>query len=96
MAVLAATVAGAWLVTTPRLAVELGGTGDAFSALFLGHYLVTGDLRLALERAVSAMFALVEQTHAARADELHWWRRRTNWSLRRGGCAPGACAKRAG
>ena len=36
------------------------GTGDAFSALFLGHYLATGDLRLALERAVAAIFALVE------------------------------------
>jgi pyridoxal/pyridoxine/pyridoxamine kinase len=29
----------AWLVTTPRRPVALGGTGDTFSALFLGHYL---------------------------------------------------------
>jgi pyridoxine kinase len=70
VAVLAASVAEAWLLTTPRHPVDLGGTGDAFSALFLGHYLVTSDLRLALERAVSAIFALVEATHAARADEL--------------------------
>ena len=47
-----------------------GGTGDAFSALFLGHYLSTGELRAGLERAVAAMFALVERTSAAGAEEL--------------------------
>ena len=47
-----------------------GGTGDAFSALFLGHYLNAGELRAGLERAVAAMFALVERTCAAGAEEL--------------------------
>jgi pyridoxine kinase len=70
VAVLADSTSESWLVTTPRRPVDLGGTGDAFSALFLGHYLATGALRLALERAVAAIFALVERTHASGADEL--------------------------
>jgi len=61
---------GAWLVSTPRLPIAPGGTGDAFSALFLGHYLRAADARLALERAASAMFDLVERTAASGADEL--------------------------
>ena len=70
LAVLADDRDGSWLIATPRLPVSIGGTGDAFSALFLGHYLRTGDPRQALERAVSAMFALVEHTLARGADEL--------------------------
>jgi pyridoxine kinase len=70
VAVLADNASETWLLTTPRHPVALGGTGDAFSALFLGHYLATADLRLALERAVAAIYALVERTHAAGADEL--------------------------
>jgi pyridoxine kinase len=60
-----------WLVATPQLPLSIGGgTGDAFSALFLGHFLTTGGLRAGLERAVAAMFALVERTSAAGAEEL--------------------------
>jgi pyridoxine kinase len=70
LAVLAEEAGGAWLITTPRLAIAPGGTGDAFSALFLGHYLRGRDTRLALEHAASAMFHLVEQTLADGADEL--------------------------
>jgi pyridoxine kinase len=70
LTVLADAAEGAWLVTTPRLSVAPGGTGDAFSALFLGHHLRTGDIELALEKAVSAMFDLVERTEASGADEL--------------------------
>ena len=60
----------AWSIITPRLPITPGGTGDAFSALFLGHYLRTVDTRQALERAASAMFDLVERTQASGADEL--------------------------
>jgi pyridoxine kinase len=71
LAVLADTAEEAWLVATPRLPLAVGGgTGDAFSALFLGHYLAAGELRAGLERAVAAMFALVERTAAAGAEEL--------------------------
>lgn len=63
LAVLAATADEAWLVTTPRLPLALGGgTGDAFAAIFLGHCLAAGDLRTGLERAVAATFALLERT----------------------------------
>jgi pyridoxine kinase len=71
LAVLADTADEAWLVTTPQLPLALGGgAGDAFSALFLGHYLLAGDLRVGLERAVAAIFALLERTSAAGAEEL--------------------------
>jgi pyridoxine kinase len=71
LAVLADMADEAWLISTPQLPLAIGGgTGDAFSALFLGHYLTTTDLRAGLERAVAAMFALVERTCAAGAEEL--------------------------
>jgi pyridoxine kinase len=71
LAVLADMAHEAWLVSTPQLPLAIGGgTGDAFSALFLGHYLTTAELRAGLERAVAAMFALVERTCAAGAEEL--------------------------
>jgi pyridoxine kinase len=71
LAVLADMADEAWLVSTPQLPLAIGGgTGDAFSALFLGHYLTTAELRAGLERAVAAMFALVERTSAAGAEEL--------------------------
>jgi pyridoxine kinase len=71
LAVLADAAEEAWLVATPQLPLSIGGgTGDAFSALFLGHYLSTGELRAGLERAIAAMFALVERTSAAGAEEL--------------------------
>jgi pyridoxine kinase len=71
LAVLADSADEAWLVATPELPLAIGGgTGDAFSALFLGHYLMTAELRAGLERAVAAMFALVERTSAAGAEEL--------------------------
>jgi pyridoxine kinase len=71
LAVLAATAEEAWLVATPQLPLAIGGgTGDAFSALFLGHYLAAADLCTALESAVAAMFALVERTSREGAEEL--------------------------
>jgi pyridoxine kinase len=71
LAVLADAADEAWLITTPQLPLALGGgAGDAFSALFLGHYLLAGDLRGGLERAVAAIFALLERTAAAGAVEL--------------------------
>ena len=70
VAVLGASEDESWLVITPRIPVVFGGTGDVFSALFLGHYLRARDLRIALESAVSAIFALVERSFQAGADEL--------------------------
>jgi pyridoxine kinase len=70
LVVVADTEDGSWACTTPRLEVSLNGTGDAFTALLLGWWLRTGSVPEALSRAVSAMYALVEQTHAERSREL--------------------------
>jgi pyridoxine kinase len=71
LAVLADAADEAWLVATPDLPLAIGGgTGDAFAALFLGHFLAAGELRLGLERAVAAMFALVARTSEDGAEEL--------------------------
>lgn len=70
LGVLADTADGSWVCWTPRLDVSLNGTGDAFTALFLGAYLVSADPARALEDATSAMFALVSHTQAIGSREL--------------------------
>lgn len=63
---------GAWLVRTPRIPLDppRNGTGDAIAALFLGHYLKTGDVALSLENAVSALYNLLELTHRMNTREI--------------------------
>lgn len=70
LGILADSEAASWIVWTPHLPVTLNGTGDAFTALFLGNWLATGDLAATLENAVSSMYALVEATHEAGSREL--------------------------
>ena len=71
LGVLAETSAGTWVVWTPRLDIQLNGTGDAFTALTLAFWLATGgDAAATLEAAASAMFGLVEATLAAGEREL--------------------------
>ena len=70
LGVLAASADGAWLVRTPHRPDVPHGTGDVMSALFLGHYLKGRNLPQALERSVSAMYALIERTLELGADEL--------------------------
>ena len=70
LGILAHSAEASWLVRTPRLEIELNGTGDVFTALFLGNWLRTGDLKAALERSASSMYAIVEATRAAGAREL--------------------------
>ncbi len=70
LGVLAETVSGTWMIWTPRLDIHLNGTGDAFTALILAHYLRYGEPAGALEAAASAMFALVRATLAAGRREL--------------------------
>jgi pyridoxine kinase len=70
LAIVADSAAESWAVWTPRLDVNLNGTGDAFTALFLGNWLRSGTLRSTLEAAAAAMFALVEATCAAGSREL--------------------------
>ena len=71
LGILAETAAGTWVVWTPRLDIQLNGTGDAFTALTLAFWLATaGDAAATLEAAASAMFGLVEATLAAGEREL--------------------------
>ena len=59
---LAADDKGAWLVTTPHLPMKANGSGDVTAALFTAHYTATGDAKLALERTVSSVFDLLQNT----------------------------------
>jgi pyridoxine kinase len=70
LSMLADAARASWLVTTPRVPGLVHGTGDLFSALFLGHYLHTREVKAALELASAAVFAVVERTQAAGTDEL--------------------------
>lgn len=62
----------AWLIATPELAfpVAPNGSGDATAALFTGHYLETGDMRVALERTAAGIFAILDATRTSGGREL--------------------------
>ena len=53
---------GAWVVATPRLPGEFGGTGDVTAALFTAHLLATGDAAKSLARTASSVFDLIAMT----------------------------------
>lgn len=63
---------GAWLVSTPRLALDPApnGSGDAVAALFLAHYLKGFDPAEALEQAAAAIYAIFETTGRMGTREL--------------------------
>ncbi len=69
---LAVTEAGAWRLATPFLELDPmpNGAGDAVSALFLAHYLKSGDVARALSQAGAAIFAVMSATQAAGTREL--------------------------
>jgi pyridoxine kinase len=70
LSTLADAADASWLVTTPRLPRLVHGTGDLLSALYLGHYVRMRDPRAALELTSAAIFAVLERTDAAGADDL--------------------------
>lgn len=63
---------GNWRLLTPRLpfAKSIKGSGDLFSALFLGRWLASGDARPALELAAASLYGILRATAAAGLDEL--------------------------
>lgn len=63
---------GRFELMTPRLpfARPPKGSGDLFSALFLGNYLLTKDAPDALSRAASALYAVLEATLVSGRDDL--------------------------
>jgi pyridoxine kinase len=67
---LAVSEAGAWLVETPLLPLEVNGAGDAICALFLAHQLRDGDPAASLCRAASSVYAVLEATHNAHSREI--------------------------
>jgi pyridoxine kinase len=59
-----------WLVATPTLPIAVNGAGDALAALFLGHYLQTRSVEVALAAAAAAVFGIIEATLKAGSREL--------------------------
>jgi len=71
LGILAETAGGTWVVWTPKLDIQLNGTGDVFTALTLAWWLASkGDAAATLQAVASAMFGLVEATLAAGEREL--------------------------
>lgn len=64
------TAAGAWQVTTPRLERDFTGSGDLTAALFLAHYLASGDAGAAMGRTADAVYSLLKATSEAGSAEL--------------------------
>lgn len=71
--VLARGPEGAWIISTPRIPLEHPptGSGDAFAALFLGHYLRSRSVPKALEAAVNGLFTVFEATERAGGGSWH-------------------------
>ncbi|WP_119167216.1 pyridoxal kinase PdxY [Algihabitans albus] len=69
---LAVTPESAWRIATPYLTLEPppGGLGDATAALFLAHYLKSGDPRRALEACAAAVYEIAQATAARGGRDL--------------------------
>lgn len=52
----------AFIVSTPKLDVQVNGSGDCTAALFLGYYLRTGKLDESLTMTASAIYTVFEKT----------------------------------
>jgi pyridoxine kinase len=62
----------AWRIATPLIGFDIApnGTGDAVAALFTAHWIESGDVALALGKAASSIFAVLEATSALGEREL--------------------------
>ena len=60
----------AWRVRTPKLSISPNGTGDLFASLFASARVLGSDTPNALAHAASAIFAVLERTAAAGAEEM--------------------------
>jgi pyridoxine kinase len=68
--VMAQSADGAWIVTTPRLPIEVNGAGDMTTALFLAHILFGAPVDEALRRTVNSVYAVLEATVAMGVREI--------------------------
>jgi pyridoxine kinase len=60
---------GTWVVSTPLLPMTVRGGGDVTAAVFLAHTLIDGP-RVALSRTAATMYAVLQATHEAGAEEM--------------------------
>lgn len=70
IATLAVTPKSAWLTETPKRENVPHGTGDLFTAVFLGQWLRSRDIPGALGLAASTVDAILRATVRAGSDEL--------------------------
>ena len=63
---------GQWLasISRPKINLTPNGTGDLFSALYLGHLLLTEDALMAFSLALNKTYQVIQATHAANSREL--------------------------
>ena len=61
---------GAWSVTTPLLDRTFTGSGDITAAIFLAHYLRTGNPASALENTAAAVYSVLKATAEGESSEL--------------------------
>ena len=59
-----------WRVRTPRLDLDVNGSGDAVAALFFVHYARTGSAALALGMAAASVYGLLRRTAEAGSREI--------------------------
>ena len=64
---------GQWLASAPKVKPNLtiNGTGDLFSALYLGHFLLTQDPVIAFTLAINKTHQIIEATQTAKQRELN-------------------------
>jgi pyridoxine kinase len=55
---------------TPKLPVAVNGAGDAIAALFFAHYLRERSVAVAMSRAASSVFGILERTAGQNAREM--------------------------
>ncbi len=60
----------AWMVATPRFSRQLPGTGDLFTALFAAALVEGQPTATALSRAVSGVYAVLEETERRQSYEM--------------------------
>ncbi len=63
---------GQWIATysSPTPPITLNGTGDLFSALYLGHFLLSKNALTAFRLALNKTYAVVQATQVANDKEL--------------------------
>lgn len=59
-----------WFATMPNAQAMFNGSGDLFSALYLGHFLLSHDALMAFRLALNKTYQVIQTTIAANSHEL--------------------------